>query len=134
MFNFDQALNLYLSNMQSDKASPHTLKTYSDTLRAYAAHCASEALDVTIPAAVASWKAGMSAKGNKLATIDMRLNILRSFFDFAATMKLLQGENTETENIRQQADPEGALPEEGRKDREGGAALPQQHGERGIPI
>ena len=93
MFNFDQALNLYLSNMQSDKASPHTIKSYSDTLRAYAVHCAAEALDVTIPAAVASWKGRMSARHNKLVTIDGRLNILRMFFDFCIRMKLLQGEN-----------------------------------------
>ncbi len=93
MFNFNQALSLYLSNMESDKASLNTLKTYSDTLSAYAAHCAAESLDMTIPAAVASYKGAMSARGNKLVTIAMRLNILRGFFDFAATMKLLQGEN-----------------------------------------
>ena len=93
MFNFDQSLNLYLSDLTADKMSPHTLKTYSDTLNAYAAHCAAESLDLSIPAAVASWKRSMSARGNKLVTIDGRLNILRLFFDFCIRMRLLQGEN-----------------------------------------
>ena len=93
MFNFNQALNLYLSDLTADKMSPHTLKTYTDTLNAYAAHCAAEGLDMSIPAAVASWKGIMSARGNKLVTIDGRLNILRLFFDFCIRMKLLQGEN-----------------------------------------
>ena len=93
MFNYNQALNLYLSDLTADKMSPHTLKTYSDTLNAYSAHCVAESIDLSIPAAVASWKTSMSARGNKLVTIDGRLNILRLFFDFCIRMKLLQGEN-----------------------------------------
>lgn len=93
MFNFDQALNLYLSDIRTNDMSDKTLSTYQNILGYYAAHCAAESLDMTIPAAVASYKAHMSERGNKLVTISMHLNILRLFFDFCIRCQLLQATN-----------------------------------------
>lgn len=93
MFNFDQALNLYLSDLRTNDMSDKTLSTYKNILGYYAAHCAAESLDMTIPAAVASYKARMSGRGNKLVTISMHLNIIRLFFDFAIRCQLLQATN-----------------------------------------
>ena len=93
MFNYDQALNLYLSDLRTNDMSDKTLSTYQNILGYYAAHCAAESLDMTIPAAVASYKASMSDKGNKLVTISMHLNILRLFFDFCIRMKLMPEPN-----------------------------------------
>lgn len=93
MFNFDQALNLYLSDLRTNDMSDKTLSTYQNILGYYSAHCAAESLDMTIPAAVASYKASMSERGNKLVTISMHLNILRLFFDFCIRCQLLQATN-----------------------------------------
>lgn len=93
MFNFNQALNLYLSDLRTNDMSDKTLSTYQNILGYYAAHCAAESLDMTIPAAVASYKARMSDKGNKLVTISMHLNILRLFFDFCIRCQILQATN-----------------------------------------
>lgn len=93
MFNFDQALNLYLADLRTNDMSGKTLSTYQNILGYYAAHCTAESLDMTIPAAVASYKARMSERGNKLVTISMHLNILRLFFDFCARCQLLQATN-----------------------------------------
>jgi len=93
MFNFTQALNLYLSDLRTNDMSDKTLSTYKNILGYYAAHCAAESLDMTIPAAVASYKARMSERGNKLVTISMHLNILRLFFDFCIRCQILQATN-----------------------------------------
>ncbi|MBQ1776624.1 MAG: tyrosine-type recombinase/integrase [Acidaminococcaceae bacterium] len=93
MFNYNQALNLYLSDLRTNDMSDKTLATYKNILGYYAAHCAAESLDMTTPAAVASYKARMSERGNKLVTISMHLNIVKLFFDFDARMKLYQGTN-----------------------------------------
>lgn len=93
MFNFTQALNLYLSDLRTNDMSGKTLSTYQNILGYYAAHCAAESLDMTIPAAVASYKARMSERGNKLVTITMHLNIIRLFFDFCIRCQLLQATN-----------------------------------------
>lgn len=93
MFNFNQALNLYLADLRTNDMSDKTLATYQNILGYYAAHCAAESLDMTIPAAVASYKARMSERGNKLVTISMHLNILRLFFEFCVRCQLLQATN-----------------------------------------
>ena len=93
MFNFDQAMNLYLADLRTNDMSDKTLSTYQNILGYYAAHCAAESLDMTIPAAVASYKARMSERGNKLVTITMHLNVIRLFFDFCARCQLLQAAN-----------------------------------------
>lgn len=93
MLNFDQALNLYLSDLRANNMSECTLKTYRHILGYYQAHCAENILDMVTPAAVASYKAQMSGKGNKLVTISMHLNILKLFFDFCIRMKLLPEPN-----------------------------------------
>lgn len=93
MFNFSQAMNLYLADLRTNEMSDKTLSTYQNILGYYAAHCAAESLDMTIPAAVASYKARMSERGNKLVTISMHLNILRLFFDFCIRCQLLQATN-----------------------------------------
>ena len=93
MFNFTQALNLYLADLRTNDMSEKTLSTYQNILGYYAAHCTAESLDMTIPAAVASYKARMSERGNKLVTISMHLNILRLFFDFCIRCQLLQATN-----------------------------------------
>jgi site-specific recombinase XerD len=93
MFNFDQALNLYLSDLRTNDMSDKTLSTYGNILGYYKAHCAAESLDMTIPTAVASYKAQMSARGNKLVTISMHLTVLRLFFDFCIRCQLIQATN-----------------------------------------
>lgn len=93
MFNAEQAMNLYLADLRTNDMTPDTLKTYSVTIRAYLSFCESESLPAAETASVAAWKARMSANGNKLVTISMRLNILRLFFDFAICCRLLQAEN-----------------------------------------
>lgn len=93
MFNFTQALNLYLADLRTNDMSDKTLSTYQNILGYYAAHCAAESLDMVSPAAVASYKARMSERGNKLVTISMHLNILRLFFDFCIRCQLLQAAN-----------------------------------------
>ena len=93
MFNFDQAMNLYLSSLKVDGMSEQTLATYARILGYYRAFCDGDSLDYTLPASVALYKAKMAEKGNKLVTISMHLNIVKLFFDFAARMKLYQGTN-----------------------------------------
>lgn len=93
MFNFDQAKNLYLSDLRTNDMSPRTIQVYGNTLDAYSAHCVSVSMPMESPAAVASYKAELSNKGNKLVTIAMYLNILHLFFDFCSRCRLLQGEN-----------------------------------------
>lgn len=93
MFNFNQAMNLYLADLRTNDMSEKTLETYSRILGYYYAHCESEGLDVSSPAAVASYKAQMSAKGNKLVTMAMHLNIISLFFDFAIRCQLVQATN-----------------------------------------
>lgn len=93
MMNFDQSLNLYLSDLRANNMSECTLKTYRHILGYYQAHCAENSLDMVTPAAVASYKAQMAGKGNKLVTISMHLNILKLFFDFCIRMKLLPEPN-----------------------------------------
>lgn len=93
MFNYDQALNLYLSDLRTNDMSAATFSTYTAILGYYAAHCATQSLDMASPAAVASYKAKMSANGNKLVTISMHLNIIRLFFDFCIRCRLIAGEN-----------------------------------------
>ena len=93
MFNYNQATKLYLSDLRTNEASACTLGTYERVLRYYQAHCEESGLDASSPAAVAAWKADMSAKGNKLVTISMYLNILHLFFVFCIRMKLLPEPN-----------------------------------------
>lgn len=93
MFNFSQAKDLYLSGLAADGMSKATIAAYSSILGYFSAHCSGNGLDVTTPAAVASYKAQMSAKGNKLVTISMHLNVIRLFFDYAIAMRLLDSEN-----------------------------------------
>lgn len=93
MFDYNQAMNLYLADLRTNDMSEKTLETYSRILGYYYAHCEAEGLDVTSPASVASYKAQMSAKGNKLVTIAMHLNIISLFFDFAIRCQLMQATN-----------------------------------------
>ena len=93
MFDSEKAKAMYLADLRTNGASDCTLATYGSVLRYYAAHCEQEGVDISTPAAVASYKAAMASKGNKLVTISMHLNIIRLFFDFCITMKLLPGPN-----------------------------------------
>lgn len=93
MFNCNQATNLYLSDLRTNDASPCTMTTYETILGYFFAHCGAGNLDPISPAAVASYKAQMSDRGNKLVTISMHLNILRLFFDFCIRCQLLQATN-----------------------------------------
>lgn len=93
MFNYNQAINLYLADLRTNDMSEKTLETYRNILGYYASYCESNALDMTTPASVASYKAQMSMKGNKLVTISMHLNIIRLFFDFCIRMKLADEPN-----------------------------------------
>lgn len=93
MFNINQATNLYLADLRTNDVSSCTLTTYESILRYYLAHCESGSLDPISPASVASYKAQMSDRGNKLVTISMHLNILRLFFDFCIRMKLMPEPN-----------------------------------------
>lgn len=93
MLNFTQALNLYLADLRTNDMSDKTLSTYQNILGYYAAHCEANALDYVSPASVASYKARMSERGNKLVTISMHLNIIRLFFDFCIRMKLMPEPN-----------------------------------------
>lgn len=93
MFNFTQALNLYLSDLRTNDMSDKTLSTYQNILGYYAAHCEAGNLDPISPASVASYKAQMSDRGNKLVTISMHLNVIRLFFDFCIRVKLLPEPN-----------------------------------------
>ena len=93
MFNYNQAMNLYIADLRTNDMSEKTLETYRNILGYYASHCAENSLDMTVPASVASYKASMSMKGNKLVTISMHLNIIRLFFDFCIRMKLADEPN-----------------------------------------
>ena len=93
MFNYNQAKDLYLADLRTNDMSGKTLETYQAILGYYADHCTRNDLDMTIPASVASYKAQMSAKGNKLVTISMHLNIVRLFFDFCLRCQLINGQN-----------------------------------------
>ena len=93
MTSYEQAKKIYLASLESDNASDCTLATYRRILNYYADHCAREGMDMETPAAVASFKAEMSARGNKLATISMQLNIVKSFFDFIIKIGLIQATN-----------------------------------------
>lgn len=93
MFNVKQAMNLYLADLRTNDMSACTLETYQNILGHYFAHCEANELDVSSPAAVASYKASMSERGNKLVTISMHLNVLRLFFDFCIRVKLLPEPN-----------------------------------------
>ena len=93
LFNYEQAMNLYLDALRADDMSACTLSTYKNILGYYKAHCEAHGLDMTSPAAVASYKAQMAGKGNKLVTISMHLNVIRLFFDFCIRMKLLPEPN-----------------------------------------
>lgn len=93
MFNYNQAKELYLADLRTNDMSVCTLTTYQNILNYYFDHCESNALDASSPAAVASYKASMSARGNKLVTISMHLNIIRLFFDFCIRMKLMPEPN-----------------------------------------
>ena len=46
MFNFTQALNLYLADLRTNDMSGKTLSTYQNILGYYAAHCAAEMLRI----------------------------------------------------------------------------------------
>ena len=93
MFNINQATNLYLADLRTNDVSSCTLTTYESILRYYLSHCEQNDLDPISPASVASYKAQMSDRGNKLVTISMHLNILRLFFDFCIRMKLMPEPN-----------------------------------------
>lgn len=90
---YEKAKGLYLADLKTNGASDCTMTTYGSVLRYYAAHCEQEGLEISTPAAVASYKATMASKGNKLVTISMHLNILRLFFDFSIRMKLMPEPN-----------------------------------------
>lgn len=93
MFNYNQAMKLYIADLRTNDMSQQTQDTYSRVLGYYAAYCTSESLDMATPAAVAAYKAHMSERGNKLVTISMHLNILHLFFAFAIRCHLLQATN-----------------------------------------
>lgn len=93
MFNFNQATKLYLADLRTNDMSDKTLETYARILGYYEAFCKENEAEIASPASVAGYKAQMSAKGNKLCTIAMHLNILRLFFDFCVRCQLLQVTN-----------------------------------------
>lgn len=86
---YEKAKGLYLADLKTNGASECTMTTYGSVLRYYAAHCEREGVEISTPAAVASYKAAMASKGNKLVTISMHLNIIRLFFDFCIRMQLI---------------------------------------------
>ena len=93
MFNYNQATKLYLSDLRSNSMSVHTLKSYGDLLSRYGVFCEEVGLDPASPAAATAFKAQMSDNGNKLVTMAQRMNVLRLFFGFCISRKLIQGEN-----------------------------------------
>ena len=93
MFDYNQATKLYLSSLRVDDMSEQTLSTYARILGYYAAFCEGNRMAPDHPAMVASYKAQMSMKGNKLVTISMHLNIIRLFFDFCIRMNLADEPN-----------------------------------------
>ena len=86
---YEKAKALYLADLHTNGASDCTLTTYGSVLKYYAAHCEQEGVEISTPAAVASYKAQMASRGNKLVTISMHLNIIRLFFDFCIRMQLI---------------------------------------------
>lgn len=93
MLNINQAKELYLADLRTNGMTACTLETYNRILNYFVAYCDSNSLDYDSPASVASYKAEMSKKGNKLVTISMTLNIIRLFFGFCIRMKLADEPN-----------------------------------------
>lgn len=90
---YEKAKSLYLADLKTNGATDCTMTTYGSVLRYYAAHCEQAGVEISTPAAVASYKAAMASKGNKLVTISMHLNIIRLFFDFCIRMRMMPEPN-----------------------------------------